>query len=87
VKKKGRPSKELKWVQQEKRKQGLPRRGWKVDKKKAKMQGTSLKKSVTEGRNEDCGRRKGDSCKIIRIYIYIYLFIYPKSTPFESCFI
>jgi hypothetical protein len=60
-------------VPQEKSKRGRPRRGWKDVIKEQRKQGTALKKSVTEGKSADWGRRNGDSCKIIRKYVCVYI--------------
>jgi hypothetical protein len=39
------------------------------------MEKTDIRKIVIEGESGDWGQSYGDSCKIIRIYIYINIYI------------
>jgi hypothetical protein len=63
----------LEWVLQEKRERARPKWSWRDDMKKQWKERTALKKSVIEGESGDWGRRNGDSCEIIRKYIYIII--------------
>jgi hypothetical protein len=67
----------LKWVPQEKRKQGWPRQGWRDNTKDAMEVRTSIKNTVIEGKSGSWKQRNGDNCKIICNFIYyIYIYIY-----------
>jgi hypothetical protein len=69
----GWPREVLRYAPLEMRKRGRLRQGWRDDIEEQWKQETSLKKALTEGKIGGWGQRKGDSCKIIRKYVYTHI--------------
>jgi hypothetical protein len=60
----------LEWALQKKCKRDRPRKNWKNSTKKQRKQRIKLKKTVTEGKSGDWGRRNGDRQNVMRVYIF-----------------